>query len=90
MADYIISCTGKVHLIDDSYIRDDKSQILIDIGYGHIDGKPVGDVNIPSIQDKVASYTPVPGGIGPLTVACLFDNVFVLQKNKEILKQYKL
>ncbi|MEI7564004.1 MAG: hypothetical protein WCJ39_10685 [bacterium] len=63
MADYIISSTGKVHLIDDSFVRDDKSQIIVDVGYGHIDGKPVGDVNIATIQDKVASYTPVPGGI---------------------------
>ncbi|MCX6823885.1 MAG: bifunctional 5,10-methylenetetrahydrofolate dehydrogenase/5,10-methenyltetrahydrofolate cyclohydrolase [candidate division SR1 bacterium] len=90
MADYIISSTGKVHLIDDSFVRDDNSQIIVDVGYGHIDGKPVGDVNIATIQDKVASYTPVPGGIGPLTVACLFDNVFVLQSYGDILKPYKL
>ncbi|MEI6118818.1 MAG: hypothetical protein WCP92_06440 [bacterium] len=62
-SDYIISCTGKVHLIDDSFVRDDNSQIIVDVGYGHIDGKPVGDVHIATIQDKVASYTPVPGGI---------------------------
>jgi methylenetetrahydrofolate dehydrogenase (NADP+)/methenyltetrahydrofolate cyclohydrolase len=61
MADYIISSTGKVHLIDDSFVRDDASQIIVDVGYGHIDGKPVGDVNIDAIKDKVASYTPVPG-----------------------------
>ena len=90
MADYIISSTGKVHLIDDSFVRDDNSQIIVDVGYGHIDGKPVGDVNIATIQDKVASYTPVPGGIWPLTVACLFDNIFVLQSYLDVLKPYKL
>ncbi len=89
-SDYIISCTGKVHLIDDSFVRDDNSQIIVDVGYGHIDGKPVGDVHIATIQDKVASYTPVPGGIWPLTVACLFDNVFVLQSYLDVLKPYKL
>lgn len=90
MADYIISSTWKVHLIDDSFVRDDKTQIIIDVGYGHIDEKPVGDVNIETIKDKVASYTPVPGGVGPLTVACIFDNVFVLQWYEDTLKPYRL
>lgn len=89
-SDYIIVCTGKTHLVDDARIRDDKSQIIIDVGYGHINGKPVGDVNIESIADKVFAYTPVPGGIGPLTVACLFDNIFILQGYKTILEKYKL
>lgn len=89
-SDYIISCTGQVHLVDDSFLRDDKTQILVDVGYGHIDGKPVGDVNIDTIKDKVAAYTPVPGGVGPLTVACLFANVFTLQAYLDILKPYKL
>jgi len=89
-SEYIISCTGKIHLIDESFLRDDISQIILDVGYGHKDGKPVGDVDIEAIQNKVASYTPVPGGIGPLTVACLFDNVFVLQSYLDILKPYKL
>jgi methylenetetrahydrofolate dehydrogenase (NADP+) / methenyltetrahydrofolate cyclohydrolase len=88
-SDYIISCTGKVHLVDDSWVRDDGSQIVIDVGYGHIDGKPVGDVHIESIADKVAAYTPVPGWIGPLTVACLFDNIFTLQSYKDILERYR-
>ena len=89
-SDYIISSTGKVHLIDDSFVRNDKSQIIVDVGYGHIDGKPVGDVNIDAIKDKVAAYTPVPGWVWPLTVACLFDNVFVLQSYLDALKPYKL
>ncbi|AHB41620.1 methylenetetrahydrofolate dehydrogenase [candidate division SR1 bacterium RAAC1_SR1_1] len=88
-SDYIIACTGQVHLVDDSRIRHDQSQIIIDVGYGHIDGKPVGDVNIESIADKVFAYTPVPGGIGPLTVACLFDNIFTLQGYKKILEKYR-
>jgi len=89
-SEYIISCTGKVHLIDETFVRDDSSQIIVDVGYGHIDGKPVGDVNIETIEDKVASYTPVPGGVGPLTVACIFANVFTLQSYLDLLKPYKL
>ncbi len=89
-SDYIISCTGKVHLVNEQFIRDDQTQIIVDVGYGHIDGKPVGDVQIDAIADKVAAYTPVPGGVGPLTVACIFSNVLDLQNYKEILKPYKL
>jgi len=89
-ADYIISSTGKVHLIDDTFVRDDTTQIIVDVWYGHIDGKPVGDVNIDTIKDKVAAYTPVPGGVGPLTVACIFDNVFMLHSYQDVLKPYKL
>lgn len=89
-SDYIVSCTGKIHLVDETFIRNDTTQIIVDVGYGHIDGKPVGDVHIKTIQDKVAAYTPVPGGVWPLTVACLFDNIFVLQSYADILKPYKL
>lgn len=89
-SDYIISCTWKVHLIDSSFIRDDNSQIIVDVWYWHIDGKPVGDVNFDDIKDKVWYITPVPWWIWPLTVACLFDNIFALQEYKETLKKYKL
>lgn len=89
-SDYIVSCTGKIHLVDETFIRNDTTQIIVDVGYGHIDGKPVGDVHIETIQDKIAAYTPVPGGVWPLTVACLFDNIFVLQSYADILKPYKL
>jgi 5,10-methylene-tetrahydrofolate dehydrogenase/methenyl tetrahydrofolate cyclohydrolase len=77
-------------LVDESFVRDDKSQIVVDVWYGHKDGNPVGDVVIENIADKVAAYTPVPGGVWPLTVACLFANVFVLQGYKDLLKPYKL
>lgn len=89
-SDYIFTCTWKVHLIDSSFIRDDNSQIIVDIGYWHIDGKPVGDVNFEDIAEKVEYITPVPWWVWPLTVACLFDNIFTLQENKEVLKKYKL
>lgn len=82
-SDYIVSCTGQVHLIDKNYVRDDKTQVIIDVWYGKKDGKPVGDVHIEEIKDMVAAYSPVPGGVGPLTVACLFANIFVLQEQKD-------
>ena len=78
-ADYIIACTGHLHLVDESYIWANKNQIIVDVWYGHINGKAAGDVQTDNIADKVAAYSPVPGGVGPLTIASLFDNIFVLQ-----------
>lgn len=84
-SDYIFSCTGQIHLVNQDFISENKNQIIVDVGYGHKDGKAVGDVDFDSVADKVAHITPVPGWVGPITVACIFDNIFVLQKNKKTL-----
>jgi methylenetetrahydrofolate dehydrogenase (NADP+)/methenyltetrahydrofolate cyclohydrolase len=80
-SDYIISCTWVVHLLNNEFVRNDNSQIVIDVWYGHKDGKPVGDIDFNSVKDKVKYITPVPGGIWPLTVACLFENIFTIQES---------
>jgi len=79
-SDYIFSCTGQVHLVDTSFINTNKQQVVIDIGYGYKDGKPVWDVDIESIKDLVHAYTPVPGGVWPLTVVSIFANIIKLSK----------
>jgi len=61
ISDYIISCTGVIHLVDGSFLRADQSQIIIDVGYGHRNGKAVGDVDFDAVVDKVQAITPVPG-----------------------------
>lgn len=78
-SEYIFACTGVIHLIDENYINDKNNQIIVDIGYGYKDGKPAGDVQLEQIKDKVRAYTPIPGGVWPLTVASLFANVLKLQ-----------
>ncbi len=86
-SDIIISCTGVIHLVNAEFVREDQSQIVIDVGYGHDKaGKAVGDVDLDSIKDKVFAYTPLPWGIWPLTIASLFSNIFVLQDLKKKLK----
>ena len=87
-ADYIIVCTGVIHLIDQSYIGPNSDQIIIDVGYGHLDGKAVGDVNYDAVVDKVKSITPVPGGVGPMTVVQIFLNMVWLQQNKETIQSF--
>ena len=81
-SDYIFSGTGAVHLVNADFLSSKKEQILIDIGYGHKDGKPVGDIDFEVVKDQVLHITPVPWGIGPLTIASLFTNVFVLWEQK--------
>lgn len=74
-SDIIISCTGVVHLIDETFVRDDQSQVVIDVGRWNKDGKAVGDVTLDTIIDKVAAYTPIPWWVWPLTIANLMMNV---------------
>lgn len=77
-ADIICSCTGVIHLIGADHIRHDNSQIVIDAGYGYVDGAPVGDVDFDVVASHVRAITPVPGGVGPMTVAQLFGNMVQL------------
>jgi methylenetetrahydrofolate dehydrogenase (NADP+)/methenyltetrahydrofolate cyclohydrolase len=71
-ADVLISATGKAHLIDDEYVKE--GAVVIDVGISKINGKLCGDVNFEKVVNKVSKITPVPGGVGPLTVAVLMEN----------------
>ena len=71
-ADVLISATGKAHLIDDGYVKD--GAVVIDVGIANMGGKICGDVNFDKVINKVSKITPVPGGVGPLTVAVLMEN----------------
>lgn len=77
-ADIICSCTGVIHLLGKDHVRHDRSQIVIDAGYGHLDGKAVGDIDFEVVSPHVRALTPVPGGVGPMTVAQLFANLVIL------------
>lgn len=77
-SDYIISATWHVNMIDDEFVRDDKSQILIDVWYWFIDWKPVWDINFEKVKSMVKAISPVPWWVWPLTVASLFDNIRII------------
>ena len=59
-SDIIISATGVVHRLDESYFRIDQSQVVVDVGRGERNGQPAGDITLHTISDKVAAYTPIP------------------------------
>ena len=82
-ADILIVAVGKKWLIDSSYVKD--GAIVVDVGINRVDGKLYGDCNFSDILDKVSYITPVPGGVGPLTVIMLINNVikaYELQKEE--------
>ena len=75
-ADIIVTVCGCPSLIKDEMIKE--GAVLIDGGITRYhDGRVVGDVDAQSVETKAAFLTPVPGGIGPLTVALLLKNVYL-------------
>ncbi len=72
-ADIIICAVGKVNFIKKDMIKD--NSIIIDVGINKIDGKLYGDVDFNDVYDKVKLITPVPGGVGVMTVTCVISNV---------------
>ena len=83
-ADILIVATGCKYLIDKNMIK--KDAILIDVGISRCeDGKLYGDIN-PNVDDKCKCKTPVPGGVGPMTVVMLLKNTFIAYKNQNGIK----
>ncbi|MFC1780550.1 bifunctional 5,10-methylenetetrahydrofolate dehydrogenase/5,10-methenyltetrahydrofolate cyclohydrolase [Patescibacteria group bacterium] len=81
-ADIIITAAGKVNLITKTMIK--KNSIVIDAGITRKDGKVVGDTDFENVSKVAKAITPVPGGVGPLTVICLLENVLkIYKKNNE-------
>lgn len=80
-ADILISATGKPDLIRRDMVKD--GFIGIDVGITKKDGKTVGDFAFDEIKDKASFITPVPGGVGPMTVVSILDNL-VIAKRKQL------
>jgi len=85
-SDVVIVAIGKPRLIDDSYIAE--GQVVVDVGITAVteegekklddeilEYKLVGDVDFEDVKDKVSAISPVPGGVGPMTVVALFENL---------------
>lgn len=80
-ADILIVAIGRANMVDKSYVK--PGATVIDVGINRVDGKLTGDVLFDDVV-KVAGYiTPVPGGVGPMTIACLLENTLTCFKNIE-------
>jgi len=84
-ADIIVVATGKPGLITSDMVKD--GAIVVDVGINRINGKIVGDVDFDAVKEKTSYITPVPGGVGPMTIASLVRNVYyahLARKTKEV------
>ena len=73
-ADIIIAAVGKANFVTEDMVKD--GAVVIDVGINRLDGKLCGDVDYNYVKDKCSYITPVPGGVGPMTVYELMNNVY--------------
>ena len=72
-ADILIAAIGKARFITAEYVKD--GAVVIDVGMNRDDQNHLcGDVDLESVEPKVSAITPVPGGVGPMTIAMLMAN----------------
>lgn len=72
-ADILIVAIGRAKMVDDSYIKE--GAVVIDVGMDRDEnGKLCGDVDFEAVKEKASAVTPVPGGVGPMTIAMLMNN----------------
>lgn len=79
-ADILISATGVPYLIKDYMVKE--GAVVVDVGISKVNGKIVGDVDFEAVSKKASYITPVPGGVGPMTVASLLLNTLKAYKNR--------
>lgn len=87
LADILIVAVGKAHLIKADMVKE--GAVVIDVGINHIEDltkksgkRMVGDVDFDAIAPKSSYITPVPGGVGPMTIAALLKNTLAIYKGK--------
>lgn len=81
--DILVSAIGIPNFIDETYISNKKNQIIIDVGINtNSEGRLCGDINFEKVKDLVLAITPVPGGVGPMTIVSLMQNLLQACKNQ--------
>ena len=77
-ADILISAIGESNYINSDYVKE--GAIVIDVGISRNNNYICGDVNYDDVKEKVSYITPVPGGVGPMTIAMLLNNIVDVSK----------
>jgi len=80
-ADILIVAIGRANMVDASYIK--PGAVVIDVGINRVDGVLTGDVLFEDASASAGYITPVPGGVGPMTIACLLENTLTCYKKIE-------
>ncbi len=73
-ADIVISAVGRPKFITSDMVKE--GSVVIDVGISRVNGKVIGDVDFASVSQKTSYITPVPGGVGPMTIAMIFSNLY--------------
>lgn len=73
-ADILIVAVGRPNFIKEDMVKD--GAVVVDVGINRVDDKIVGDVDFDSVSKKVSAITPVPGGVGQMTILELFNNLY--------------
>lgn len=74
-ADILIAAIGRAHFFDKTYFDPTRNTIVIDVGMNLLHNKLTGDVDQEQVKEVVAAISPVPGGVGPMTVVSLIENL---------------
>lgn len=77
-ADILVAAVGVPNMVTAEFIK--PGAVVVDVGINRVDGKLVGDVDFNSVAEKASLITPVPGGVGPMTIATLMANTLALYK----------
>jgi methylenetetrahydrofolate dehydrogenase (NADP+) / methenyltetrahydrofolate cyclohydrolase len=78
LADLLVVAIGKPRYIGPSMVKE--GAVIIDVGTNRVDGALCGDVDFDRVVDHASAITPVPGGVGPMTIATLMENTFLAAK----------
>ena len=79
-ADILVAAVGVANLVKADWVKE--NSIVIDVGINKVGDKIVGDVEFTTVKEKTRAITPVPGGVGPMTIACLLKNTLECFKGR--------
>ena len=74
-ADVLIAAVGRARMVGADFVK--PGAVVIDVGINRVDDVLCGDVDFDAVSDIASAITPVPGGVGPMTIACLLDNTVI-------------
>jgi methylenetetrahydrofolate dehydrogenase (NADP+) / methenyltetrahydrofolate cyclohydrolase len=80
-ADIIVAAVGRAEMVKADWIK--PGACVIDVGINRVDGKLIGDVAFAEVSAVAGSITPVPGGVGPMTIACLLKNTLTAAQRRQ-------
>lgn len=79
-ADILVAAVGRPKFVTEDMVK--KGAVVIDVGINRVDGKLCGDVDFDNVKNKASAITPVPGGVGPMTIAMLMQNTLTAAKKQ--------